>query len=98
MTKTYPVTPYPGKIVTFAHLASVKPPRPRQTWAGSPPAKCDLCQSRIIVSFIDGKTLSGPWASMCERCHGTYGIGLGTGKGQHYELHRDGKTWYKVSS
>jgi hypothetical protein len=33
---------------------------------------------------------------MCSRCHELHGIGLGVGQGQRYELHRDGKTFYKV--
>jgi hypothetical protein len=27
----------------------------------------------------------GPWALMCEKCHGEIGCGLGLGKGQKYQ-------------
>ena len=30
----------------------------------------------------DGRTISGPWAYMCEECFVRFGVGLGTGKGQ----------------
>lgn len=79
-------------------IPTPKTPKPKAIWIGPAPKKCDLCAGKIIVTFFDGKTTMGPWASMCERCHETYGIGLGTGKGQHYELHRDGKTWIKVTA
>lgn len=40
----------------------------------------------IVPALYDGKTKRGPWASMCESCFVTHGIGLGTGKGQRYIL------------
>lgn len=51
---------------------------------GRLPINCDLCHSKLQDGFIDGKTKRGPWGIMCKRCHGIYGVGLGTGKGQRY--------------
>ena len=44
------------------------------------PIKCDICSKNLAV--YDGKTISGPWAFMCQECMHTNGIGLGLGKGQ----------------
>lgn len=46
---------------------------------------CDLCGKPFGKYFIDGKTVLGPWALMCESCHITWGEGLGLGKGQKYD-------------
>lgn len=48
---------------------------------------CDFCTSEPVrrKAKYDGKTLTGPWANMCQEHFERYGIGLGTGKGQ--ELH-----------
>lgn len=45
---------------------------------------CDYCLTyrRKVPALYDGKTKSGPWAYMCKRHFGAYGVGLGTGKGQ----------------
>jgi hypothetical protein len=53
-------------------------------WAGLPPGLCDICGEPILDVFIDGKTVQGAWAIMCVPCHGRFGLGLGTGKGQKY--------------
>jgi len=45
---------------------------------------CDICKAKKAA--FDGKTQFGPWANMCSICFGQYGIGLGTGKGQHMIL------------
>lgn len=45
---------------------------------------CSICHAQKLVEYIDGKTVAGPWANMCVDCFGTYGIGLGLGKGQFY--------------
>lgn len=55
------------------------------TWAGTPPEKCDICETPIKAAFVDGATTSGPWAYMCPTCHRIYGRGLGMGRGQKYE-------------
>jgi hypothetical protein len=48
-------------------------------WLGTPPEKCDLCETPITDEFVDGKTRMGPWANMDIRCHNQVGVGLGTG-------------------
>ena len=53
-------------------------------WLGSAIDKCDFCGERIVGDFVDGKTKHGSWAIMCASCHSIIGVGLGTGKGQHY--------------
>ena len=42
--------------------------------------RCDICKKEKAI--IDGKTVYGPWAFMCEKCFHEVGIGLGLGKGQ----------------
>lgn len=56
---------------------------------------CDLCHKPIKDVFIDGSTLYGPWATMCKHCFNVRGRGVGTGKGQMYELQPDGQ-WLKI--
>lgn len=48
--------------------------------------QCDLCSMRFHKGdkIIDGKTKMGSWATMCINCLLTYGVGLGTGKGQKF--------------
>jgi hypothetical protein len=71
-------------------------------WLGS--HKCDFaeghapfpCQHALpsvqeLEFLVDGKTKMGPWATMCQPCHKSFGIGLGTGKGQMYERQEDGR-------
>lgn len=53
--------------------------------------KCDICEESLnwIQNkqwFVDGKLKQGPWALMCPRCFEMHGVGLGTGKGQKYDL------------
>lgn len=56
-------------------------------WLSSKPTKCDLCKGKFRDNtFIDGKTVYGPWAIMCTTCHSHSGHGLGTGRGQKYNL------------
>ncbi len=55
---------------------------------------CDLCDLRHLrsedaplhLAAVDGKTLFGAWANMCEYCYVAYGTGLGVGKGQRLIL------------
>jgi cytochrome c553 len=61
----------------------------------SVPSHCDLCGLSILAVFVDGKTAMGPWANMCVYCHRANGCGLGTGKGQRYELQAD-DYWHKM--
>ncbi len=46
--------------------------------------ECDFCKSEgnSQEAHYDGATGIGPWAYMCERHFGIWGIGLGTGVGQ----------------
>jgi hypothetical protein len=52
-------------------------------WYGT--SHCDFC-GKLMDIVIDGKTVFGPWAAMCETCSEKHGIGLGTGIGQKYVL------------
>lgn len=40
---------------------------------------CDFCGG---TATVDGKTIKGPWANMCERHFEEWGSGLGLGRGQ----------------
>ena len=42
---------------------------------------CNMCKE-ITPAYVDGATVMGPWANMCEPCFDMYGVGLGLGKGQ----------------
>lgn len=64
-------------------------------WIGLTPDRCDLCGTRLIESFVDGKTRMGPWACMCGACHAGHGIGFGTGRGQGYTKDDAGR-WLKT--
>jgi len=63
-------------------------------WHGPAPSQCDLCHEAIAAAFVDGKTSMGPWANMCPDCFAEAGVGLGTGRGQMYQL-RNGQ-WVKT--
>ncbi len=67
-----------------------------QLWH-SPVGECSICRCQLKDEkmMVDGKTIYGPWALMCLSCHATVGKGLGTGKGQKYELL--GKKWIKTA-
>jgi hypothetical protein len=45
---------------------------------------CDFCkqEGRRREARVDGKTVFGSWAYMCEYHFVIYGVGLGTGLGQ----------------
>lgn len=45
------------------------------------PAVCNFCH-KPTDALVDGKTLMGPWANMCDAHFLKYGVGLGLGKGQ----------------
>ena len=61
------------------------------TWLSEVPAQCDLCETPITNTFIDGKTVHGPWGIMCISCHVLDGYGFGTGRGQKFEKVESGK-------
>ena len=68
----------------------------KKVWTGTPPHRCNLCNEKIETRFVDGRTVHGPWAFMCEECHEGFGggVGLGLGKGQLYE--KQGDEWVKI--
>lgn len=56
-------------------------------WAGPIPQRCDLCKIPFLDKhFVDARTIYGPWGNLCLVCHGEYGVGLGTGRGQKYKI------------
>ena len=65
------------------------------TWKGSPPKKCDGCGASIQRVFVDGRAPSGQWGIFCPACRISYGITLGTGRGQKFELR--GGTYVKTA-
>lgn len=67
---------------------------------------CDLCGRKFGLAnlggivFIDGRMKSGSWAIMCLECYKENGVGVGVGRGQVYELQRDGEDrgkWLKIA-
>lgn len=63
-------------------------------WLGPVPETDDF-GVKIKNVFIDGKTVFGPWAIMAPSSHRSKGCGLGSGKGQRYELGENGD-WNKT--
>lgn len=73
-------------------------------WMGTQPLRCDFTDrlpshAPMYDGFVDGQTTYGPWANMCLKCHASFGVGLGTGKGQKYmPVQINGITrWQKVA-
>lgn len=68
------------------------------------PEVCELCHQNIrhfMSRFIDGKTAptskwGGRWANMCVVCHRKYGVGLGTSRGQLYQVSPDSSYGIKI--
>jgi hypothetical protein len=69
--------------------------KPVKTWQGG--TTCDMCHQQIVRHLYDAKTGMGPWATMCQLCYGACGVGLGTGRGQHYQFDGRSGTWIKVA-
>jgi hypothetical protein len=65
---------------------------PIKKWSGSNPINCDICHQPFAEVFIDSRTVYGRWGLLCKTCHSKYGTGLGTGRGQKYDL----KTMIKI--
>jgi len=65
------------------------------TWTGAPPSECDVCSHKITAEFYDARTRTGQWGCLCHNCFKSHGVGLGQGKGQHYE--KLGSAWVKVN-
>lgn len=55
-------------------------------WKSEKPQVCDMCRRRLFGAFYDARTILGPWAILCVICHAEIGVGLGTGKGQKYDM------------
>ena len=47
---------------------------------------CDLCGN---TAHFNARTVTGPWAYLCDLCFGEYGVGLGVGMGQMLEVGKD---------
>jgi hypothetical protein len=63
---------------------------PRQpVYFVDPPATCDICEQSLGAAFIDGRTVHGPWANMCEPCFAKHGVGIGQGRGQLFHRQAD---------
>ena len=65
-------------------------------WLSPAPTKCDICGVAITNSFVDGATMAGPWACLCNGCHTAYGRGLGLGRGQRYKWQNEHGAFVKV--
>lgn len=63
-------------------------------WVGKVPTKDDF-GAHIGKAFIDGRTRMGVWGIMNPNNHQQFGVGLGAGRGQRYELQGNGR-WLKV--
>ena len=60
---------------------------PPNHWAGIIPRRCDICGEDLVGTFVDGRLKSiGTWAIMCTACSVLHSVGLGTGKGQLYNI------------
>lgn len=60
-------------------------------WTGEIPPMCDICGDPLTKWFVDGGvSFGGSWCIMCPGCFAFYGLGLGTGLGQKYNV-VDGK-------
>ena len=68
-------------------LASKKPVKKQKLWFGD--LTCDFCHKPITKTLVDGRTTSGPWATMCWPCFKSNGVGIGAGSGQKYQQKAD---------
>lgn len=57
-------------------------------WLGTVSSKCDFCNNDMKDEkfFYDFKSNFGPWGLGCEKCFKLHGCGLGTGKGQKFNM------------
>jgi len=69
-----------------------------KVWSGTTPPKCDFKKDhQLHGTFYDAFIPAyGCWACVCEDCARKFGIRLGTGFGQRYDLQADGHTWLKT--
>ncbi len=58
------------------------------------PERCNLCNSRLKSVWITGRLAgSGGIRDMCVTCHRESGVGMGTGRGQMWEIKGKFNTW-----
>jgi len=62
----------------------------------SPLDQCQLCDGDYNGVMYDAKTQRG-WANMCQPCFEEFGIGLGIGFGQRYDLSPADHFWHCVA-
>jgi hypothetical protein len=48
--------------------------------------QCQLCLEPLTESYIDGATVVGPWAIMCDGCHKEFGVGWGIGRASRHDV------------
>jgi len=60
--------------------------KPIKTWTGTLPTACDTCNNGLKSVFYDARTHHGVWGILCRSCFKLYGLGLGIGYGQEYDL------------
>jgi len=65
------------------------------TWISKSPKACEVCETPILNEFYDARLKTGQWACLCHRCWSLHGVGLGVGRGQHFERIENNK-WVKV--
>ena len=66
-------------------------------WVGTAPTRCDICERKLNLVFVDGRTIYGQWAIMCPNCRVLRGPDkLGTGLGQKFERPAGGGDWVKT--
>lgn len=55
-------------------------------WVGSEIKNCQRCNEVIEDVFYDANTYLGHWLILCEGCFHKFGMGLGLGLGQKYDM------------
>ena len=61
--------------------------KPLNRWTSPIPKRCDICGEDLIGTFVDGRIrATGSWGIMCHVCSINFGVGLGTGRGQLYNV------------
>lgn len=83
-----------NKLTVGDVLASKEKKSKPVYWLSAVPENDDFGKP-ITSTFIDGRTIYGPWALMAPESHTTYGVGMGLGKGQMFMKKTDGR-WVKV--
>lgn len=56
----------------------------------NPPGACNLCGKNFNGVMFDARMQTGSWGNFCQRCFDELCIGLGTGRGQKYEMDEQG--------